>query len=430
MAGPSKIMKKCSNFWAENSAFLARASLPVRAGIAITIVGFGLAACTQIPFGPGAATGVAVNEVSLSGQSTQIAGTALGTAKGETLGTGPMRISLLVPLTGPLSNIGISMRNAAQMAVDQTTAQGANNIQIIVKDSAGEPATASVAAGEALAEGAKLILGPLRGASVSAAGQVARASGVPVIAFSNNSGVASPGVYLLNVLPEIEARRVLEYASRQGRRSFAAVLPNNAYGRVMEAAFRGAISSLGLTNSAIRTFSNEDEARTAIAELVPFIQSGQIDTVFIPESSTASSMGVLLETSQIPVNSISILGSSNWDGVDSITQTAFLTGAVYPLPDPAGFKALSARYSAKFGIAPHPISTFVYTAVLLANQRSLAGGVPAYSEQLLTQRDGFSGQDGIFRFLPNGTSEQSLVIMQVSPGGNRVIEAAKIISQR
>ena len=57
---------------------------------------------------------------------------------------------------------------------------------------------------QALDEGAEIILGPLFAQSVSAVGQIARPRNIPVIAFSTDANVASPGVYLLSFLPETD----------------------------------------------------------------------------------------------------------------------------------------------------------------------------------------------------------------------------------
>ena len=116
---------------------------------------------------------------------------------------------------------------------------------MLVKDDGGSGGGAQAAAQQALAEGAEMILGPLFAQSVSAAGQVARARGVPVIAFSTDSSVAAPGVHLLSFLPETEVDRVIGYAIQQGKRSFAALIPDNAYGSVVQAAFQTAVARGG-----------------------------------------------------------------------------------------------------------------------------------------------------------------------------------------
>ena len=94
---------------------------------------------------------------------------------------------------------------------------------------------------QALDEGAEIILGPLFAASVPATAQLTRTRGISVIAFSTNSSVAGRGVYLLSFLPESDVNRIVEYAASTGKRSFAAMLPDNAYGNVVEAAFKQAV---------------------------------------------------------------------------------------------------------------------------------------------------------------------------------------------
>ena len=51
-------------------------------------------------------------------------------------------------------------------------------------------------------------------------------------------------------------------------------------------------------------------------------------------------------------------------------------------------------------------------------------GAQRFSEQILTNTSGFAGIDGIFRFRADGTSERGLSVLQVAPGGGRVISPA------
>src|SRR6202011_5224430 len=81
--------------------------------------------------------------------------------------------------------------------------------------------------------------------SVPSTAQVARPRGVPVIAFSTDSSVAGRGVYLLSFLPESDVNRIVEYSSSIGKRSYAALLPDNAYGNVVEASFKQAVGRRG-----------------------------------------------------------------------------------------------------------------------------------------------------------------------------------------
>ena len=160
------------------------------------------------------------------------------------IGEGKVKAGLILPLSasGNATVAAQSMRNAAEMALAEF-----NNpdLQLLVKDDAGSAPGAQQAAQAALDEGAEIILGPLFALTVSPVGRAARARGVPVIAFSTDTNVAARGVYLLSFLPEADVDRIIGYAASQGRRSFAALVPDNAYGSVAEAAFKQAVGRAG-----------------------------------------------------------------------------------------------------------------------------------------------------------------------------------------
>jgi outer membrane PBP1 activator LpoA protein len=144
------------------------------------------------------------------------------------------------------------MKNAAEMA----SAEFKNpDIQLLVKDTGGTPQGTQAVTQQALNEGAQIIIGPLFAQSVSAAGQLARPRGVPVIAFSTDANVAARGVYLLSFLPESDVHRIVDYAVSHGKRSFAALVPENAYGAVIEAAFQQAVARRGGRVVALERYS-------------------------------------------------------------------------------------------------------------------------------------------------------------------------------
>jgi ABC-type branched-subunit amino acid transport system substrate-binding protein len=357
-------------------------------------------------------------------------GSAQPLVTGKTFGKGPVRVALLLPLSGDpnLAGVGTSMANASELAISfvETNPNIGENITVVLKDTGATASGAAQAATQALTEGASLILGPLRADQVTAAGQVAKAAGVPVIGFSNNSGAASPGVYLLNILPESEVKRSMGYAKKLGKKAFAGVFPTTDFGRIQEGAFRQATADLGLNARAVYNFSSEEEARNVVTQLVPMLQAGQIDTIFIPDRATAPSFANLLNEAGIAPGKVQLIGSADWDGDPSILNTTTLAGAIFPAIDDTGYNAMLPEYQAKFGSAPHKFATIAYTATILANAGSLANGTPKYDRAQLTLPAGFNGRDGVFRFLPDGRSEYALVIKQVTIGGASVAEGAKL----
>ena len=107
------------------------------------------------------------------------------------LGTGQVKVAVILPLSAP-GNAGVAgqaMRNAAEMAFAEFNANA--TVQLLMKDDAGTPEGARVAAEQALSEGAEIIVGPLFAQSVGIVGQIARSRNIPVIAFSTDTNVAT-----------------------------------------------------------------------------------------------------------------------------------------------------------------------------------------------------------------------------------------------
>ena len=131
-----------------------------------------------------------------------------GPTVGETLGTGPVRVGMILPLTqnGAPSPVGVSMRNAAQLAIDEFAGP---YVTLMIQDDRSTPDGAAQAAQAELGAGAELLLGPVYASDVRQAASVAKAAGKPMIAFSTEVGVASPGVYLLSFLIEGYVDRIV-----------------------------------------------------------------------------------------------------------------------------------------------------------------------------------------------------------------------------
>lgn len=348
----------------------------------------------------------------------------------QSFGRGPVQVALLLPLTGDpaLASVGQSLANASRLAIGFIEANPniAENITINLRDTGGTVAGATAAASAAISSGAKLILGPLKAAEVTAVGAVGRSSGVPVIGFSNNPAAAGPGVYLLSVLPDMEMRRSLSWSKAQGRRGLAGAFPATEYGQAQEMAFRQQAIAAGFTPSAVYTFSSAAEAQQIVNQALPEIQKGMIDTLFLPDRATAPSFGALLAQAGVTPDRLQIVGSADWEGDPAIASAASLSGAIYPAVDPGGMAAISADYQRQFGSQPHALATIAYTATILANVNTLSMATPPYNPALMTSTTGFNGRDGVFRFFSNGRAEYALTLKRVAPGGAQVIEPAKL----
>jgi branched-chain amino acid transport system substrate-binding protein len=346
-------------------------------------------------------------------QSEPLPGTP-ATTSGDQIGTGPIHVAMILPLTqsagGAPSVVGTSLRNAADLALSET---GSTDITIFVKDDQSTPDGARAAAKAAVAEGDELILGPLFSPDVRTAAQVAQGAGKSVVAFSTDTSTAGPGVYLLSFLIENYVDRIVDYAASQGKRSFAALIPDNDYGRVAEAEFQQIAARRGLRVMEIENY--QPQTLTASVQKVAAL-GNQIDTLFIPEQADAmAAMAQALTAAGIDSRRVQILGTGLWNDARVLGLPA-LQGAWFAAPDNAGFTAFAARYRAKFNSDPTRIATLGYDAASLAVALSRRPGPDHFSQEVLTNRAGFNGVDGVFRFMPNGLNERALAILQVNNG--------------
>lgn len=341
---------------------------------------------------------------------------------GQTLGTGKVKVGLILPLTadGQGAVVGNSLKNAAEMALAEFPNA---DLMLLVKDDRGTPEGARAAAQEALSEGAELIVGPLFAPSVQAVGQVARAANKPVIAFSSDSNVASRGVYLLSFPPENDVNRVIGYAAQQGRKSFAALVPDTAYGKVVEAAFQQAAANRGVRVAAIERFGSDPAAmKASIQRLMPSL--AQADALFVPAAAdTMPTVGQLLQEAGYNPAKVKPLGTGVWNDA-SIARVPAIQGGWFASPDTAGFNAFAGRYQQRFNSAPTRTATLAYDAVSLAAALARTQGSQRFSEAVLTNGSGFAGADGVFRFRPDGQVERGLAVLELRNGQIVTINAA------
>ena len=335
------------------------------------------------------------------------------------IGTGAVKVGLILPLSaaGNAGTVALSMKNAAEMALVEFSSP---NIQLLIKDDGGTSGGAQQAAQQALAEGAEIIIGPLFAHSVGVVGAAARQSGVPVIAFSTDVSVATRGVYLLSFLPETDVDRIVDYAFASGKRSYAALLSEGAYGNVVEGEFKQVVARKGARIVALERYAIDQARMQGPARMIAQAARGA-DAVFIPEGpEVVPSVAQALIGAGLDTKRVQLLGTGLWDD-PRIFNDPRLQGAWYAAPDSTGFRNFSARYRQRYNQDPVRTATLAYDAVALVAALVKTQGPQRFSEQVLTSSSGFAGIDGLFRFRTDGTNERGLAVMRVTPAGGQII---------
>lgn len=341
----------------------------------------------------------------------------------------PVKIAMLLPLAGfgQTAVVAKAMKQAAELALFEIDNPA---VQLVVKDDKGSAEGAQAAASEAIKEGAEIILGPLLSSAVPGAASAAKPAGVPIIAFSNNTQVAGQGVYLLSFLAEPEVERVVSYAAAQGKRNFTALIPDDAYGRAIEPAFRSAVRRAGGTLGSVELYPVQANGMLEPAKRVmEAIKSGAatgepVDALFVPGGpDQLPQLGPLIAYSGIDKSRVKLLGTGAWEFPNIGRDEAFI-GGWYPGPDPRGFSDFSQRFAKTFGSAPPRVASLAHDAITIAVGLSSNPPGARFTPGNLTRPAGFSGIDGTVRFTANGLSERGLAILEVQSFGSSTVDPA------
>ena len=373
------------------------------------------------------------------------------------------RAAILLPLSGPRAGLGRAMLNAAQMALFEIAD---SDFTLLPFDTKGTAEGAAAAAEQALANGAQLILGPLLAASVRATAPIARAGNVSIVAFSNSREVAGDGVYILGFVPRQQVETITTYAVDQGLYRFAALVPDNAYGRAsVEALQRTAAANAATVvkiqyydptatdfSAAVKAIDNYDARRRTLldqrAELeargdeisrqalkrlekLDTIGDVNFDAVLLPAGGqNLRTLASLLSYYDVDQPAVRLLGLRSWDDSQGISAEPALARAWFAAPPRAEQQKFAARYKANFGHQPVRLASLAYDATALAAILAQSSSAADFSPHALTNSLGFLGIDGLFRLRPDGVAERKFAVLEVRRKGFQVRRSATTSFQR
>ncbi|OYV32890.1 MAG: penicillin-binding protein activator [Rhodospirillales bacterium 20-64-7] len=374
---------------------------------------------------------------------------------GPVIGKTGGNVALLLPLSGPLASIGQSLENAAKLAFPANAPGGP---VLDIRDTGGTPAGAASAAQAAIAAGDGIILGPLTSGEAHAVMPIAQGAGVNMLAFTNDSTVAAPGVWALGVTPTQQVTRVLQAAADAGRNQVAGLLPDTDFGHRLGDAIRQEAATLGepmpqLTfyeasfssvNQAVRQLSDfgsrgqsienqikrarerndaagRAEARRLQHEPIP---PPSFNALFIgaTKSDTLAELANFLPYYDVNPPQVQFMGPALWSDLAPAMahQTTYL-GALYAAPDPAGAAAFDQKYQSAYGAAPPAIADVAFDAAAIAKLASGAGG---FTSAVLSAPAGFIGTDGVLVLDPDGQVQRGLAVYKIAPGAPEIASPA------
>lgn len=391
---------------------------------------------------------------------------------------GSYKVGVVLPLSGKYKIYGESALHGIECAAGVVQpCTSPVHVELVVKDTKGEAATAIAAIGELVAQDKVIaIIGPMLSKDVDAAAQKAQELQVPLISLSQKDGVTDVGDFIFRVAlsPASQVQTLVEYAVRQkGLKRFGVMYPRNAYGATFRATFADAVTRSGGEVVSEKEYGEEvvnivearadqqrpgdgsQRPRTGLgtdgtyhgpgekgaARSVPVDTSGGtvvarpkipsvsgVEAVFIPDSYRAV-VNIMKYGSPNAFSGVQLLGTNRWNEGGLLDAAPQLEGAVFvdgffANSEDLGVRQFVDTFRQAYQISPTILEAQAFDAALLVLKAIEKGGRrPASMRNALAKLTNVKGLTGRISFGPNRDAQKQLVLLTVSNGA--IVELKK-----
>lgn len=339
----------------------------------------------------------------------------------------PVQVALLVPGgTGQaeLNLIASSLENAARLAMADLNGV---EIDLRVYNTARDAGQASQMAAAAVADGAKIILGPLDATSANAVGVTVAPANVNVLAFSNNAAIAGGNVFVLGNTFGNVSDRLVGYAATQGINRYMIVHQDDLAGAVGRDAIATSVRAAGGTVVGVESYAFSQQG---IFDRAPAIaaaaNANSAQAVFVTDN-VAGGLPILatsLTDRGLNPAITPLVGLTRWDAAPQAASLPGLQGGIFAMADAGREAAFRNRYEATYGAAPHALASIAYDGIAAIGALAATGDRSALTTPSLTRAAGFRGATGIFRLRPDGSNQRALAVARIINNQVSIVEPA------
>ncbi len=328
------------------------------------------------------------------------------------------KIGVLLPLSGKDQKLGEGFYNAAKLAL---FSQKKHSVSLVPLDTKGTPEGAVIAMEKGVAAKVDAVIGPIRANEVQAIHYIARQNRIPVIAFTNDIRARAKGILVFGFDVHEQVTQVFSYAHKKGIESVAAILPKDAYGSRNQQALERAKRD-GLIKD-IDFYYYTPRGQKFIKEL-SHLKDKTYDAFYIPEGgSRIKTIISSLLFHHVNMHAVQLIGVGQWLD-DDLKSLQSLNRGWFTAPPANGFNLFQDLYFRQYKHTPMRIYTLAFDAAQVLVQLSKKYKNDPFNLDYLTNKQGFLGIDGLFRFTPDGDTERGLAVYTFSEQDFRVISRA------
>ena len=353
------------------------------------------------------------------------------------------RIGLLLPLSGEFYQIGKSLLDSAQLALEKTTNK---NLEFYIVDTGNENQLYKNLS-YLISNDVDLILGPIFTKTVLKVKEYLNDQNIPIITFSNNSEVSDRNVYVFGLTIEDELSSIYKYSIDKGINKYAVIVPDNKYGNKVKNEINNFHDVNNNSSSKFifyptedpdyykiaREVSNYDERKLDLDNRVKLLEElqsesslkelkllrnkdtlGEVDfeaIIIIARSfSELTNFISILPYYDVDPKKVKFIGNSTW-GKELILKEPSMNDSYFSSLDLNARKKFKEEYKKIYKNNPHSLAALAYDLVGLISSLNMEH--KKITKEILHFDLGYIGINGWFRFHESGKVERRPLIFHV-----------------
>jgi len=354
-------------------------------------------------------------------------GTPAGDSGGGT-DSGPVKLGMVVPISGSSAPTGESMSNGAQMAVDEINKAGGvlgRQVSLQIEDEACDAQQGVASANKLVSSGVVVSVGGYCSGATLPQLPIFNKANIPmIIPAANSQDLVKQGlknVFLINGTGLQQSTAALDFMKKQGYKAIALVDDNTSYSADITTETGKQIAADGSTEVVLKTSVNAGESDYSSvvrdilgsnADLVYWTGYYQEGGLIIDQLDKAGYTGDIMVADGSADPTLATIAGKAAEGVYA-TMT--------PTPNTIkGAEGWIADYKKAFGADPKPYSTQSYDAVYLAVAAIKAAGDTKGDDiiKALEEIKNFKAFSGPLTFTPEHTLASGGFVILVMENGD------------
>ncbi len=343
-----------------------------------------------------------------------------------------LKIGVSAPLTGDISALGQSTKNAILLAQDEVNAGGGLKVgdkvlkvRCIIEDDENKPESTATVFQKLINQDRVLaIIGSQSSKCSNAGAPIAESAKVPQITpWSTNPNVTKGRSFVFRAcfIDPFQGRVVAQFAAGKLKAKTAAVVYDVAsdYNKGIAEVFRDEFTRMGGRIVGYETYNTKD---TDFSAQLTKVKGAGPDVLFLP--NYFNEVPLQVQQARKLGLTATVLGGDGWDNPELVKLGGAVMDGTYfsnhysPDLDSPAAKAFIGAYQARFKAVPDAAAALTYDSAKLLFQAIAAAGKadPRAIREALAATKGFQGVTGSVTYTGTGDPVKGAVVIKIEKG--------------